>query len=81
MEFALILRELWARKRLLALGILVAGLVSLLSVYRIDGFGLKRRTLQYSSATVCCCCSSRAARTSSTARSSCSTSHPSTRCC
>ncbi|HUH81168.1 MAG TPA: hypothetical protein VLZ06_07565 [Solirubrobacteraceae bacterium] len=50
MEFALILRELWARKRLLALGILVAGLVSLLSVYRIDGFGLKRRTLQYSSA-------------------------------
>jgi len=50
MEFALILRELWARKRLLALGVVAAALVSLLSVYRVDGFGLKRRTLQYSSA-------------------------------
>ncbi len=50
MEFALILRELWARKGLLALGVVVAGLVSFLSVYRIDGFAVKRRSLQYSSA-------------------------------
>ncbi len=50
MEFALILRELWARKRMLALGAAVAFVVALLSVYRLDGFALKRRTLQYSSA-------------------------------
>ncbi len=50
MEFALILRELWARKLMLALGAVVAFLVALLSVYHVDGFALKRRTLQYSSA-------------------------------
>jgi len=50
MEFALILRELWARKWMLALGAVVAFVAALLSVYRIDGFGLKQRTLQYSSA-------------------------------
>ncbi len=50
MEFALILRELWARKRMLALGAAVAFLAALLSAYRLDGFALKKRTLQYSSA-------------------------------
>ena len=50
MEFALILRELWARKRMLALGTFLAFVAALLSVYRLDGFALKKRTLQYSSA-------------------------------
>ena len=50
MEFALILRELWARKWLLALGAVVSFVAAFLSVYRVDGFAVKRRTLQYSSA-------------------------------
>lgn len=51
MELALVLRELWARKLLLAVGVLVAALVAALSVYRLDGLGLESRSLQHSSAT------------------------------
>jgi hypothetical protein len=50
MEFALILRELLSRRRTLALGVAVALVAAILSVYRVDGFGLKARSLQYSSA-------------------------------
>jgi hypothetical protein len=50
MEFALILRELSRRRRALAVGVLVATIVATLSVYRLDGLGLKPRALQYSSA-------------------------------
>jgi hypothetical protein len=50
MEFALILRELLSRPRTLAIGVAVALVVAVLSVYRVDGMGLKARSLQYSSA-------------------------------
>jgi hypothetical protein len=50
MGFALALRELSRRRRLLALGVLVATLAAILSVYRLDGLKLKSRSLQYSSA-------------------------------
>ncbi len=51
MEFALVLRELWRRKRFLALGALVAAIAALASVYRLDGVGIKPRSLSFSSAT------------------------------
>jgi hypothetical protein len=51
MEFALVLRELLRRRRVLAVGVLVAALTAVLSVYHLDGLGLKPRSLQYSSAT------------------------------
>jgi hypothetical protein len=51
MELALVLRELWDRKIALALGLLVAIVAAVLSVYRLDGFKLKPRALQYSGAT------------------------------
>jgi hypothetical protein len=52
MEFALILRELSRRPRALAVGVIVAGLASLFSIYTIgSGLSLKPRQLQYSSAT------------------------------
>jgi hypothetical protein len=51
MEFALILRELSRHRRILAIGVLVAAVAAILSVYRVDGLGLKSRSLQYSSAT------------------------------
>ena len=50
MGFALALRELSAHRRLLALGAVVAVFVATLSVYHLDGFGLKSRSLQYSAA-------------------------------
>jgi hypothetical protein len=50
MEFALILRELLSRRRTLAVGVAIALVAAILSVYRVDGFGLKARSLQYSSA-------------------------------
>jgi hypothetical protein len=50
MEFALILRELLSRRRILALGVAVALVAAILSVYRLDGLGLKARSLQHSSA-------------------------------
>lgn len=50
MGLALVLRELSARRRLLALGVLVAAVASILSVYRFDGGSLKARSLQYSAA-------------------------------
>ena len=50
MEFALILRELAARRRMVAIGVAVAAVVALFSVYRVDGFGLKPRALVHSSA-------------------------------
>lgn len=50
MEFALVLRELLSHRRALAIGILVALLAAVLSVYKIHGFGLKSRGLQHSSA-------------------------------
>ncbi len=50
MGFALALRELSKHRRLLALGGVVAVLVATMSVYRLDGFGLKSRSLQYSAA-------------------------------
>jgi hypothetical protein len=51
MEFALILRELTRRKRVLAIGVAIAAIAAILSVYRLDGLTLKSRSLQYSSAT------------------------------
>ena len=50
MEFILILRELAGRWRIVAIGAAVAALVALLSVYRIDGFALKPRSLVHASA-------------------------------
>lgn len=51
MEFALVLRELLKRRLALAIGVLVALIAAVLSVYRVDGLGLKSRSLRYSSAT------------------------------
>jgi hypothetical protein len=51
MEFALILRELTRRRRVLAIGVAIAAIAAILSVYRLDGLALKSRSLQYSSAT------------------------------
>jgi hypothetical protein len=50
MEFALVIRELARRRIALAIGVLVAVVAAVLSVYRINGFALKPRSLQYSSA-------------------------------
>jgi hypothetical protein len=50
MEFALILRELSRRRRTLAIGVAIALVAAVLSVYRFDGLSLKARSLQYSSA-------------------------------
>src|SRR6185312_3724151 len=50
MEFALVVRELAQRRMALAIGVLVATLAAVLSVYRLDGLALKPRSLQYSSA-------------------------------
>jgi hypothetical protein len=50
MEFAFVLRELWERRLVVAIGILVAAVLATLSVYRLEGFKLKARSLQYSSA-------------------------------
>lgn len=51
-EFALILRELWSRRRILAVGVVIALIAAILSVYHVDGFGLKSRPISYSSASV-----------------------------
>lgn len=48
MELALVLRELWGRKRLLGLGFLIAVVAATMSVYRLDGLTLKPRSLTYS---------------------------------
>lgn len=50
MELARALRELGRHRRLLALGVLVAVLAAILSVYRIEGGTLKPRSLKYSAA-------------------------------
>jgi len=50
MEFALILRELSARPRLLGVAAIVSVLAATFSVYQPDGLGLKARSLRYSSA-------------------------------
>ena len=50
MEFALILRELSRRRLLLAVGVLIAAVAAIFSVYRLEGTQLKARSLQYSSA-------------------------------
>ncbi len=50
MELALAFRELWRRRWIVALGILVAAVAAVLSVYRLDGFTLKARSLQHSGA-------------------------------
>jgi hypothetical protein len=50
MEFARVLRELLSRRRMLALGALIAAVASVLSVYRLDGFALKSRSLERSGA-------------------------------
>lgn len=51
MELARALRELGRRRRLLALGVLIAVAASILSVYRFEGGKLKSRSLQYAAAT------------------------------
>ena len=51
MEFALALHELVRRRRLLATGVVVAAIASILSVYRVGLFSVTPRALQYSSAT------------------------------
>src|SRR5262245_19132613 len=50
MEFSLILRELAQRRRVVAIGLVVAAFAAVLSVYRLEGLKLKPRSLQYSSA-------------------------------
>jgi hypothetical protein len=50
MEFALILRELAKRRVALGIGVFIAMLAAILSVYRLDSSGLTPRSLQYSSA-------------------------------
>jgi hypothetical protein len=50
MEFALVIRKLFRHRLLLVLGVLVAVVAAILSVYRIEGGKLKSRSLQYSSA-------------------------------
>jgi hypothetical protein len=50
MEFVLVLRELFRHRLLLALGLLVAAVAAVFSVYRVDGSSLKARSLQYSGA-------------------------------
>jgi hypothetical protein len=50
MEFALVLRELSRRWPLLLVGVLVAAVAAMFSVYRVEGTKLKARSLQYSSA-------------------------------
>lgn len=50
MEFALVLQELLGRRRALAIGAAIALLAATMSVYRIEGFGLKASGLQHSSA-------------------------------
>jgi capsular polysaccharide biosynthesis protein len=50
MEFALVLRELSRRRLLLVVGVLIAAVAAVFSVYRIEGSTLKSRRLQYSSA-------------------------------
>jgi hypothetical protein len=50
MGLALALRELSKRRALLLLGVLIAAAAAVFSVYRVDGSGLKSRSLQYSSA-------------------------------
>jgi len=50
MEFALVIRDLSRHRLLLALGVLIAAIAALFSVYRLDGLKLKARSLQYSSA-------------------------------
>jgi hypothetical protein len=50
MEFALILRELARHRRALAIGVLVAAIAAVLSVYHLEGFKLKTGSLQHSAA-------------------------------
>ena len=50
MEFALVLRELWGRKKLLIAGFLIAVVAATFSVYRPAGLSLKSRSLVYSAA-------------------------------
>jgi hypothetical protein len=50
MEFVLVLRELLKRRLLLAVGVLVAVIAAIFSVYSLNGTKLKTRSLQYSSA-------------------------------
>ena len=50
MELALVLRELWTRKLIVGAGVIVAIAAAVLSAYRLDGFGLKPRSLSFSSA-------------------------------
>ena len=45
MEFVLVLRELAGRWRIVAIGVAVALVAAVFSVYRVDGFGLKPRSL------------------------------------
>jgi hypothetical protein len=51
MEFALILRELLGRRRMLAVGVVLAAVASIFSVYRLHDGKLQARGLVYSSAT------------------------------
>lgn len=50
MEFALVIRELFRHRLLLVLGVLIAAVAAILSVYHLEGAKLKARSLQYSSA-------------------------------
>jgi hypothetical protein len=50
MEFALILRELSRRRVALGVGVVIALIAAILSVYRLTSTGLAPRSLQYSSA-------------------------------
>lgn len=50
MELALVIRELLGRKRLLAVGVIIALAAAVLSTHRLQGFMLKPKSLQYSAA-------------------------------
>ncbi len=50
MELALVLRELWGRRKLMVAGLLVAIVAAVMSVYKPSGFSLKPRSLVYAAA-------------------------------
>lgn len=51
MELALVIREIWSRKRLLAIGLIIAPLLALMSVAQVNGTSIKPKGLQFSGAT------------------------------
>ena len=51
MELALVIREIWSRKRIVAIGLIIAPLLALMSVAQVNGTSIKPKGLQFSEAT------------------------------